>query len=102
MYQEQMHYAAEIVELTELFFKEDVDYDGEAKEVIASEHVPAVMNAFATQIESLDVFEADAIKKNRLKPFKRKQATKASNCLCQSVSLLVVKHMDQNCQKQLN
>ncbi|GAK01039.1 LOW QUALITY PROTEIN: glutamyl-tRNA synthetase [Geomicrobium sp. JCM 19055] len=64
MYQEQMHYAAEIVELTELFFKEDVDYDGEAKEVIASEHVPAVMNAFATQIESLDVFEADAIKKS--------------------------------------
>ncbi|GAK13857.1 LOW QUALITY PROTEIN: glutamyl-tRNA synthetase [Geomicrobium sp. JCM 19039] len=63
IYQEQMHYAAEIVELTELFFKEHVDYEGEAAEVISAEHVPQVMESLARQIDQLDVFEADEIKK---------------------------------------
>lgn len=63
IYQEQMHYAAEIVELTELFFKEHVDYEGEAAEVIGAEHVPQVMESLARQIDQLDVFEADEIKK---------------------------------------
>ena len=40
--QEQMSYGAEIVELSELFFNEEVRMDEEAKEVISEEQVPEV------------------------------------------------------------
>ena len=46
LYQEQMSYGAEIVELSELFFQRRDEYDEEAKEVLAEEQVPEVLKAF--------------------------------------------------------
>ncbi|MBM6616114.1 glutamate--tRNA ligase [Bacillus suaedaesalsae] len=62
LYQEQMSYGAEIVELSELFFKGEVEYDEEAKAVLAEEQVPEVMKAFFNEIKVLEVFGAEEIK----------------------------------------
>jgi nondiscriminating glutamyl-tRNA synthetase len=62
LYQEQMSYGAEIVELSELFFKEDIEYNDEAKAVLAEEQVPEVLKAFLEEVKNLETFEAEAIK----------------------------------------
>ncbi len=62
LYQEQMSYGAEIVELSELFFKEEIEYNEEAKEIISEEQVPEVLKTFLEEVESLEVFEAAEIK----------------------------------------
>ncbi|HHY20743.1 MAG TPA: glutamate--tRNA ligase [Bacilli bacterium] len=62
LYQEQMSYGAEIVELTELFFKEEIDYNEEAQSVLDEEHVPELLRQFLTEIEALESFTADDIK----------------------------------------
>ena len=61
--QEKMSYGAEIVELSELFFNEEVRVDEEAKEILAEEQVPEVLSAFLTEIENLEPFTAEEIKK---------------------------------------
>ncbi|WP_199426846.1 glutamate--tRNA ligase [Thermaerobacillus caldiproteolyticus] len=62
LYQEQMSYGAEIVELSELFFKEEIEYNEEAKEVLAEEQVPEVLKAFLEEIKQLEPFTVDGIK----------------------------------------
>lgn len=62
LYHEQLSYGAEIVELTELFFKEQIEYNQEAKEVLAEEQVSEVMASFASQLEQLESFTPDEIK----------------------------------------
>ena len=62
--QEKMSYGAEIVELSELFFNEEVRMDEEAKEIISEEQVPEVLSAFLTEIENLEAFTAEEIKKS--------------------------------------
>ncbi len=62
LYQPQMSYAAEIVELSDLFFGDHPVADGEAKEVLTGETVPAVLTAFKGQIEALTEFDVPAIK----------------------------------------
>lgn len=62
LHQEKMSYGAEIVELTELFFKKEITYNREARNVLDEEQVPEVLGAFAEEIEKLDSFTADQIK----------------------------------------
>ena len=62
LYHEQMSYGAEIVELSSLFFTEEISYDEEAKDVLAGETVPTVMAAFKMQLEGLETFDAASIK----------------------------------------
>ncbi|MBB6455210.1 nondiscriminating glutamyl-tRNA synthetase [Salirhabdus euzebyi] len=62
LYKEQMSYGAEIVELTELFFKQEIEYDEESMEVLKEEQVPAVMEAFLAKLDELEAFEPDQIK----------------------------------------
>lgn len=62
LYQEQMSYGAEIVGLSELFFKEEIEYNEEAREVLSEEQVPEVLRAFLEEINQLESFTADAIK----------------------------------------
>lgn len=61
LYQDQMSYGAEIVELSKLFFKEDVTYDDEAKSVISEEQVPEVLKAFIEKIAELPELSAPEI-----------------------------------------
>jgi nondiscriminating glutamyl-tRNA synthetase len=62
LHQDKMSYGAEIVELTELFFKEEITYNREARNVLEEEQVPEVLTAFAEEIEKLESFTADQIK----------------------------------------
>lgn len=63
LYQPQMSYAAEIVELSEQFFKTEVTYDEDAKAVLAEEQVPELMDALKETFNNLEDFKANNIKK---------------------------------------
>ncbi|TDL62265.1 glutamate--tRNA ligase [Rhodococcus qingshengii] len=60
--QEKMSFGAEIVELSDMFFKEEAEYEEDAKEVLTGETVPEVLKAFAEELEKLDNFKAGEIK----------------------------------------
>ncbi|OZM55881.1 glutamate--tRNA ligase [Lottiidibacillus patelloidae] len=62
LHQEKLHYGAEIVELTDLFFRTDLDYNEEAKEVLSGEQVPEVLRAFLENVKQLEEFTAQDIK----------------------------------------
>ncbi|MBM7588329.1 nondiscriminating glutamyl-tRNA synthetase [Bacillus pakistanensis] len=62
LYQEQMSFGAEIVELSEMFFNKDLSYDEDAKEVLNEEQVPEVLAAFLEEIDELEQYEAAEIK----------------------------------------
>lgn len=62
LYQEQLTYGAEIVELTDLFFKTEIDYDEAAQAVLAEEHVVEVLQVFTDCLIHIDEFTTDAIK----------------------------------------
>ncbi|MFP5115673.1 glutamate--tRNA ligase [Bacillaceae bacterium C204] len=59
---EKMSYGAEIVELSEMFFKDEVDYEEDAKEILTGETVPEVLKAFSHELDQLENFKADGIK----------------------------------------
>lgn len=61
---EKMSYAAEIVELTELFFKDEIGYNEEANEVLNDEQVPEVLNAFKEKVDNMEDFSAEQLKKS--------------------------------------
>ncbi|MEC2057923.1 glutamate--tRNA ligase [Peribacillus psychrosaccharolyticus] len=63
LYQEQMSFGAEIVSLSEIFFKDDIEFEAEAKEVLSEEQVPEVMQAFLQEVEAIENFQPDEIKK---------------------------------------
>lgn len=55
LYQEQLNYAAQIVELASLFFKEEVQFeDEEAKAVLAEEHAPVVLASFLNKVKQAE------------------------------------------------
>jgi nondiscriminating glutamyl-tRNA synthetase len=60
--QEKMSFGAEIVELSEMFFKDEAEYEVDAKEVLSAETVPEVLKAFSEELEGLQAFKADEIK----------------------------------------
>ena len=62
LYQEQMSFGAEIVELSGLFFKDELVYEEEAKEILADETVPEVLSAFLGEVNSLSEFTDTEIK----------------------------------------
>ena len=63
LYQPQMSYAKEIVELSSLFFNDTLTFDDAAKEVLSDEQVPEVLEAFKKELNDLEEFDAPAIKK---------------------------------------
>lgn len=62
LYHDQLSYGAEITELSEQFFADDLHYGEEEKEVLAGEQVPEVMASFKEKLESLEAFEPAEIK----------------------------------------
>ncbi|MEX1029777.1 MAG: glutamate--tRNA ligase [Paenibacillaceae bacterium] len=61
LYQEQLNYAAEIVELTSVFFEEVLEYDEEARIELAGDHVPVVLDCFRRLVEETDTYTPEAI-----------------------------------------
>ncbi|MCG7331980.1 glutamate--tRNA ligase [Salinicoccus roseus] len=62
LYQEQMSFAGEITTLSEQFFKDDIEFDEAANEVIAQEHIPELMAALHEKFSMMDDFSPEAIK----------------------------------------
>ncbi|PKR76620.1 glutamate--tRNA ligase [Halalkalibacillus sediminis] len=62
LYKDQLSYGAEIVELTELFFKKEIDYDEAAMEVLEQDHVADMLTQFKSELEHLDEFTPEEIK----------------------------------------
>jgi nondiscriminating glutamyl-tRNA synthetase len=60
--QEKMSYGAEIVELSDMFFKDEAEYEQEAKEILSGETVPQVLKAFLEEVNHLHDFTAENIK----------------------------------------
>lgn len=78
LYQPQMSYAGEIVELSTLFFNDTLTLNDEAKEVLAGETVPQVLEAFAKQIAELEEFDAANIKAS-IKAVQKETGVKGKN-----------------------
>jgi nondiscriminating glutamyl-tRNA synthetase len=62
LYQEQLAYGAQIIELAEIFFKEEADFDEESRQVLAEDQVPTVMQSFLNVLPPESEFTADGIK----------------------------------------
>ncbi|MEO1769292.1 glutamate--tRNA ligase [Candidatus Enterococcus ferrettii] len=61
LYQPQMSFAAEIVEVSQLFFEEHPALDEAAQEVLAQESVPMVLSAFKEQLEDMQTVDAASV-----------------------------------------
>lgn len=97
LYQEQMSYGAEIVELSKQFFTDEIDYDDEAKAVLEEEQVPEVLQAFHEEVDALEPFDAGGIKK-AIKAVQKATGQKGKNSLCQLELLLLVRLRVQSFQ----
>lgn len=78
LFQEKMSFGAEIVPLTELFFQDEVNYEEDAKEVLAGEQVSEVLQAFANEVESLTELKAEEIK-SAMKAVQKQTGQKGKN-----------------------
>ncbi|WP_028400835.1 glutamate--tRNA ligase [Ectobacillus panaciterrae] len=61
LYHDQISYGAEIVELSDVLFKDEISYDEEAQAVISEEQVPEVLAAFVAELEALEEFTPEAV-----------------------------------------
>jgi nondiscriminating glutamyl-tRNA synthetase len=52
---------ADIVEHSEIFFQEELQFDEDAKAVLAEEYVPTILKSFLAQVEQTGVLEAGAV-----------------------------------------
>jgi len=75
LYQEQMRAASDIVELSALFFQDEIQMDEEGAAVLAEEQVPAVLRAFLGKAEALTEFTADSLK-SAIKEVQKETGTK--------------------------
>jgi nondiscriminating glutamyl-tRNA synthetase len=64
LYRDHLHYGAEIVPLSDLFFRETLEFDEEARNVLAEETVPTVLSAFRRVVETggEEAFNIEGIK----------------------------------------
>ena len=63
LYQKEMSYAGEIVPLSEIFFRDEIELGEEEQEVINGEQVPELIEHLYGKLEALEPFEAAEIKK---------------------------------------
>ncbi|MFD1864783.1 glutamate--tRNA ligase [Planococcus chinensis] len=62
LYHDQLSFGAEITELTEVFFTDEIAFKEDEKAILAGEQVPEVMASFKEQLQNLETFEAADIK----------------------------------------
>ncbi|WP_442602702.1 glutamate--tRNA ligase [Paenibacillus sp. KN14-4R] len=61
LYQEQLRFGADIVNLSEMFFSEEFTMEDEGVTVMQEEQVPAVLRSFLAQVEASESFAAEDI-----------------------------------------
>lgn len=62
LYQEQMNCAADIVELSEMFFRKELVIDEKVKPVLEEEQVPAVLSVLHAKLEAASSWDAATVK----------------------------------------
>ncbi|NKI24192.1 glutamate--tRNA ligase [Paenibacillus dendritiformis] len=62
LYQEQMTCASDIVALSEMFFREELALEEEAKAILEEPQVPAVLQALHAKLEAAEAWDADTVK----------------------------------------
>lgn len=80
-----MNSASDIVELSEVFFRSNLELESEGEAVLAEEQVPTVLKAFADKVQASEEFTpskmAALIKEVQKETgFKGKQALYANSC----------------------
>ncbi len=75
LYQEQLNYGQEILELARLFFEDEVQFEDEGKRILAEENIPVVMGEFRNQLHELAEYTPETIK-NALKVVQKKTGYK--------------------------
>ena len=75
IYKDHISYGKEIVECTELFFKEDIDINGEALEFMNDESIPNTIKVFKEEIESITDWNVENIS-NAINSTKEKAGVK--------------------------
>jgi len=78
LYQSQMSYAAQIVDLTAIFFEDHPTLDEKAKEILSGKSVPAVLQAFKVQLEQMDNVDATSVK-TAIKAVQKETGAKGKN-----------------------
>lgn len=78
LYQPQMSYAAEIIDLSQMFFDEHPTRDAASQEVLAGETVPTVLKAFREQMLALEEFDVPSIKQ-AIKAVQKETGVKGKN-----------------------
>ena len=78
LYQPQMSFGAEIVELTKLFFRKDIQLGEEEKEIVTQETSKAVFNALIEKVSSVEEFTANNIKE-LIKEIQKETGVKGKN-----------------------
>ncbi|OEF96395.1 glutamate--tRNA ligase [Vulcanibacillus modesticaldus] len=61
LYKEQMNYAQEIVELSKMFFEEELEYGEEENKILSEEHIPVVLSEFYKQLQELTEYNSQTI-----------------------------------------
>lgn len=61
IYQDHISYGKEIVEVTDLFFKDHIDYNDECKEIMNDETVPNTLRVFKEEIENINDWNIENI-----------------------------------------
>jgi nondiscriminating glutamyl-tRNA synthetase len=61
IFKDYMSYGAEIVELSNLFFQDELTFDQEATEVLAGETVPTVIAAFLEEVKAMENFVSEEV-----------------------------------------
>jgi nondiscriminating glutamyl-tRNA synthetase len=78
LYQDQLSFGSEIVELSAQFFDHEIEYDEESQVVLAGEQVPEVMASFKEKLEALETFDAPSIK-DAIKAVQKETGHKGKN-----------------------
>jgi len=78
LYHDQMSYGAEIVSLSELFYRDEMVVEEEGKEVLAGEQVRDVLSAFLAEIEKMEKLTGEEVKAS-LKVVQKETGQKGKN-----------------------
>ncbi|GIM46097.1 glutamate--tRNA ligase [Collibacillus ludicampi] len=62
LFKEQMTCVSELPKLASMFFADEIEYKGEAADVLQEEQVPIVLSAFVAQLENVETWSIEAIK----------------------------------------
>ncbi|MDQ0418238.1 nondiscriminating glutamyl-tRNA synthetase [Croceifilum oryzae] len=62
LYQEQMDEISQIVELSDIFFRQDINYSPEAEQILAEDSVPTVISSYMAEVQAQEGLDVATVK----------------------------------------